>query len=336
MTDEQEIARIMELRAQGFNAEQIGKELFFSGSAIRKKIRKAGLSEQFLMSGKLAFERIRDDVRIMFEHNIRYDDIAVKYNVTKDTVRRWRIELGIPIKPHGGANSLHLDIEELIRLRESGKTYAEIGKIVGAAADIIGVSAAEYSAKENDRMPITREEYHNILMPLFEAIKAISEGKRCGQCRYYRESGYFSTQGSCYWKSGATEVGVSKKACVRWKPRVDSAFRFSKDERKPVVIEQIRNCGECGHDFNAIRECRFSSGACLNISGPVTEYCSNCENEVTMNWDVKKQGYQAFCPVCGKRLMLCSECLDAEDNTARGMCDYDSGTDSCFRRKGDR
>lgn len=38
MTDEQEIARIMELRAQGLNAEQIGKELFFSGSAIRKKI----------------------------------------------------------------------------------------------------------------------------------------------------------------------------------------------------------------------------------------------------------------------------------------------------------
>lgn len=137
MTDEQEIARIMELRAQGLNAEQIGKELFFSGSAIRKKIRKAGLSEQFLMSGKLAFERIRDDVRIMFERGVRYDDIAVKYNVTKDTVRRWRIELGIPIKPHGGANSLHLDIEELIRLRESGKTYAEIGKIVGAAGQTV-------------------------------------------------------------------------------------------------------------------------------------------------------------------------------------------------------
>lgn len=46
---------------------------------------------------------------------------------------------------------------------------------LGAAADIIGVSAAEYSAKENGRMPITREEYHNILMPLFEAIKAIPE-----------------------------------------------------------------------------------------------------------------------------------------------------------------
>lgn len=54
-----------------------------------------------------------------------------------------------------------------------------------------------------------------------------------------------------------------------------------------------------------------------------------------MNWDVKKQGYQTFCPVCGKRLMLCSECLDAEDN-AHGMCDYDSDTDSCFRRKVDQ
>ena len=102
-----------------------------------------------------------------------------------------------------------------------------------------------------------------------------------------------------------------------------------------MVIEQIRNCGEFGHDFNAIRECRFSSESCLNTSGTVTEYCSNCENEVTMNWDIKKQGYEAFCPVCGKRLMLCSECLDAEDN-AHGMCDYDSDTDSCFRRKGDQ
>lgn len=419
MTDEQEIARIMELRGQGLNAEQIGKKLFFSGAAIRKKVRKAGLSEQYhKMSGKSVLEMNRDDIREMIESGAKFSEIMSKYGVSKTTVAQWRKALGIPPRPLGGGNSLHLDGEELARLWNDGKSYTEIGKIVGAAsqtvknnlirngtipkpckkirfpesqeeiaklrkmfdgelktvelaeklgvgistvsswrrrlgikntgrgrmsvrvalgaaADIIGVSAAEYSAKENGRMPITREEYHNILMPLFEAIKAISEGKRCGQCRYYRESGYYSTQGSCYWKSGATEVGVSKKACVRWKPRVDSTFRFSKDERKPVVIEQIRNCGECCHDFNAIRECRFSSVACLNISGSVTEYCSNCENEVTMNWDIKKQGYEAFCPVCGKRLMLCSECLDAEDN-AHGMCDYDSDTDSCFRRKGDQ
>ena len=34
MTDEQEIARIMELRRQGLNAEQIGKKLFFR--SVRK------------------------------------------------------------------------------------------------------------------------------------------------------------------------------------------------------------------------------------------------------------------------------------------------------------
>lgn len=68
MTDEQEIARIMELRGQGFNAEQIGKKLFFSGAAIRKKVRKAGLSEQYhKMSGKSVLEMNRDDIREMIE-----------------------------------------------------------------------------------------------------------------------------------------------------------------------------------------------------------------------------------------------------------------------------
>lgn len=68
MTDEQEIARIMELRGQGLNAEQIGKKLFFSGAAIRKKVRKAGLSEQYhKMSGKSVLEMNRDDIREMIE-----------------------------------------------------------------------------------------------------------------------------------------------------------------------------------------------------------------------------------------------------------------------------
>lgn len=41
----------------------------------------------------------------------------------------------------------------------------------------------------------------------------------------------------------------------------------------------------------------------------ITETCPNCEKEITVNWDVKKDGYKAFCPNCGKTLMLCSACL---------------------------
>lgn len=58
----------------------------------------------------------------------------------------------------------------------------------------------------------------------------------------------------------------------------------------------------------------------------VTEYCPHCENEIEMRWDTNLQGFKAFCPVCGKRLMLCNECLHTGDT---GNCDYNSETDSC-------
>lgn len=57
----------------------------------------------------------------------------------------------------------------------------------------------------------------------------------------------------------------------------------------------------------------------------ITEVCPHCENEITMQWSVEELGYKAYCPVCGKRLMLCSAC---HDDTG-GMCDYDIKTDSC-------
>ena len=56
----------------------------------------------------------------------------------------------------------------------------------------------------------------------------------------------------------------------------------------------------------------------------ITEVCPHCENEITMQWDVSELGYKAYCPVCGKRLMLCTACH--EDGYA---CDYDTDTDSC-------
>lgn len=62
----------------------------------------------------------------------------------------------------------------------------------------------------------------------------------------------------------------------------------------------------------------------------VTEVCPNCEAEVTMVWDVKQDGYQAFCPYCGKQLMLCDACRhDGPDGKPTSECDYCSETDSC-------
>lgn len=64
----------------------------------------------------------------------------------------------------------------------------------------------------------------------------------------------------------------------------------------------------------------------------VTEVCPHCENEIEMYWNTDDRGYQAVCPVCGGRLMLCDECMHSE---AKAFCDYNSNTDSCHRQRKD-
>ena len=62
----------------------------------------------------------------------------------------------------------------------------------------------------------------------------------------------------------------------------------------------------------------------IDESSEVTEMCPSCGHEVTIIWDTERDGYKAYCPVCGERLMLCSACHD--DDFA---CDYSKDTDSC-------
>ena len=47
----------------------------------------------------------------------------------------------------------------------------------------------------------------------------------------------------------------------------------------------------------------------------IVEMCPNCGNEVAVWWDMQKDGYQIFCPYCGKPMMLCSMC-------DRSPCDW--------------
>lgn len=60
----------------------------------------------------------------------------------------------------------------------------------------------------------------------------------------------------------------------------------------------------------------------------ITEVCPHCDREVTMTWDVKEDGYKAFCPYCGGRLMLCDECRH-QDGVFCDQCNYDSETGTC-------
>lgn len=40
----------------------------------------------------------------------------------------------------------------------------------------------------------------------------------------------------------------------------------------------------------------------------VTECCPHCDTESTLMWSVEEHGYEIYCPVCGKKIMLCSMC----------------------------
>lgn len=53
----------------------------------------------------------------------------------------------------------------------------------------------------------------------------------------------------------------------------------------------------------------------------VCECCPLCGREATILWNVRADGLHAFCPYCGERLMLCSECHE--------NCSYCTETDSC-------
>lgn len=49
-----------------------------------------------------------------------------------------------------------------------------------------------------------------------------------------------------------------------------------------------------------------------------------------MAWDVKALGFKAYCPVCGKRLMLCDACQhDPVDDHYLDNCDYNQTKDCC-------
>ena len=66
----------------------------------------------------------------------------------------------------------------------------------------------------------------------------------------------------------------------------------------------------------------------------VYEMCPHCETENELDWNIEAMGYTAKCQCCGEKLMLCDECMHADDN--EGMhCDWrDNGCGGiCFRDK---
>lgn len=63
------------------------------------------------------------------------------------------------------------------------------------------------------------------------------------------------------------------------------------------------------------------------------EVCPHCMGENILQLDPETENYEAECQHCGKKIMLCDECLHAEDNTAQ-KCDW-TEEGGCFRKSRD-
>lgn len=64
----------------------------------------------------------------------------------------------------------------------------------------------------------------------------------------------------------------------------------------------------------------------------VVEVCPECGEENAMQWDFERFGLNAFCSVCGSKMMLCDECIhrDEFDSDSCGSCKY---KEDCTNRK---
>jgi hypothetical protein len=60
----------------------------------------------------------------------------------------------------------------------------------------------------------------------------------------------------------------------------------------------------------------------LGMKTEAAEVCPWCGVENTYpDYDVEMNGYKAFCKTCGHEIMLCDECLHADDNPGK-KCDF--------------
>ncbi len=67
------------------------------------------------------------------------------------------------------------------------------------------------------------------------------------------------------------------------------------------------------------------------MEGEEIEICPVCSNEISIKWDVEKEGYQITCTECGEKIMLCDACLHSEDNKQK-QCDWTMERE-CFRKR---
>lgn len=80
------------------------------------------------------------------------------------------------------------------------------------------------------------------------------------------------------------------------------------DVTDEMLVEMYNGTEFSNDDFMAKpRECADNYEVAVNFEE--TEWCANCDNESTIIWDIRKDGFRAYCPHCGEELTLCDACM---------------------------
>lgn len=64
---------------------------------------------------------------------------------------------------------------------------------------------------------------------------------------------------------------------------------------------------------------------CGSADGYEVEVCPSCEHENEIKWDINKDGFEAHCPHCGAKMMLCDACHHKYGGCHDDDCDWCKG-----------
>ena len=125
-----------------------------------------------------------------------------------------------------------------------------------------------------------------------------------------------------------TQVGFGKK--LGWP---DSRVGcYERDEHKPSKASLKKIAKVYGISYEELvkgTELEVAKREILaSATGYEVECCCHCGCEIEVRWNIINDGFQAICPVCGNRLMLCDACHHRYGDYVDD-CDYDSKTDRC-------
>ena len=100
----------------------------------------------------------------------------------------------------------------------------------------------------------------------------------------------------------ATKINAAKlrtKLKAKLKKAGSEPFSYKYNEGIGAALEIIENMNREAIDKKIRKSLNHS-----DKPHKITEVCTFCENAVTLVWDTKHDGYEIYCPCCGKRMTL--------------------------------